>query len=80
MLWLQTAFLFLVAGAGAAVVLTREPARQAIVTCFCGLLLAILFFLYEAPGAAIAEIALGAVAVPVMVLLALARIGGSGAS
>jgi energy-converting hydrogenase B subunit D len=76
MIWLQSLFLVLVAAAGAVVVLTRDPPRQAIALCFYGLLLSILFFLCDAPGLALAEIAFGVLALPLTVLLALARIRG----
>lgn len=76
MIWLQTLMLFLLAAGGAVVVLMRDPARQAVAVCFYALLLAILFFLFDAPGVAFAEIALGAVALPLTILLALARMRG----
>jgi energy-converting hydrogenase B subunit D len=76
MIWLQMFLFFLVAAGGAVVVLTRDPARQAVAVCFYALLVSILFFLFEQPGAAFAEAALGAVALPVTILLALGRIRG----
>jgi energy-converting hydrogenase B subunit D len=74
MTFLQAAALLAVAGCGTAVVLTRDPTRQVIVTGFLGLLLAILFFVFQAPDVALSQIVVGTVAVPVMALLALARL------
>jgi uncharacterized MnhB-related membrane protein len=72
--WLQTGVLLLVAVAGAGVVLTRDPLRQSIAVSFYGLVLALMFFLHQAPDVALSQIVVGAVALPLMILLALARI------
>ena len=74
MSFLQAAALLAVASCGTAVVLTRDPTRQVIVTGFFGMLLAILFFVFQAPDVALSQIVVGAVAVPVMALLTLARL------
>jgi uncharacterized MnhB-related membrane protein len=74
MSFLQSAALLAVAACGTAVVLTRDPTRQVIVTGFFGLLLAVLFFVFEAPDVALSQIVVGAVAVPVMALLTLGRL------
>lgn len=74
MIVLQAAILIFVALGGAAVVLTREPASQAIVVSFYGLLLGILFFVFQAPDVALSQIVVGAVALPLMILLVLARV------
>jgi energy-converting hydrogenase B subunit D len=74
MSFLQAAALLVVAGSGTAVVLTRDPTRQVIVTGFFGLLLAVLFFVFQAPDVALSQIVVGTVAVPVMALLTLARL------
>jgi energy-converting hydrogenase B subunit D len=68
-----TVFL-LVAAAGTAVVLTRDPLNQAIVASFYGLVLGIMFFVYQAPDVALSQITVGAVALPLMILLALAKV------
>ncbi len=73
---LQAVVLTMVAAGGLAVVLTRDPLRQAIVLSFFGMLLGILFFLFEAPDVALSEITVGAVASPLMILLALAKVRG----
>ncbi len=71
---LQAIALVAVAGSGTAVVLTRDPMRQVIVTGFLGLLLAILFFVFQAPDVALSQIVVGGVALPVMALLTLAKL------
>ena len=71
---LQAVALVAVAAGGTAVVLTRDPMRQVIVTGFVGLLLAILFFVLQAPDVALSQIVVGGVALPVMALLTLAKL------
>ena len=71
---LQGVVLAMVCLGGLGVVLTREPVRQSIVVSFYGLLLALLFFLFQAPDVALSQITVGAVALPLMILLALAKI------
>ena len=71
---LQVAALLAVAVAGTATVLTREPQRQAIVSALLGLALGLLFFSFGAPDVALSDFAVTGIAVPVMVLLALAKI------
>jgi energy-converting hydrogenase B subunit D len=71
---LQAVALVLVAAGGAAVVLTRDPLRQAMVAGVFGLLLAVLFFVFQAPDVALSQIGVGSVALPLMILLALAKI------
>jgi len=73
---LQAAILLLVAGGGTAVVVTRDPLRQAMMASFFGILLAILFFVLQAPDVALSEIVVGAVALPLMILLSLAKVRG----
>jgi uncharacterized MnhB-related membrane protein len=71
---LQPALLLLVAAGGAAVALTREPSRQALVASFYGLLLTLLFVTFQAPDVALSELAVGTVIVPLMILLTLAKV------
>jgi uncharacterized MnhB-related membrane protein len=66
--------LTLVLAAGTAVVLTPDPARQAVALSVFGLLLAVLFVVLQAPDVALAQLAVGSAVVPLMVLLALRRI------
>ncbi len=82
MIVLEVTVFVLVAAAGTAVVLTRDPLNQAIVASFYGLVLGIMFFVYQAPDVALSQITVGAVALPLMILLALAKVralrGGNG--
>jgi uncharacterized MnhB-related membrane protein len=71
---LQNGILIFVAAAATAVVFTREPASQTVMVSFYGLLLAIMFFVFQAPDVALSQIVAGAVALPLMILLALARV------
>jgi energy-converting hydrogenase B subunit D len=73
---LQAVALTMVGLAGLGVVLTRDPLRQAIVVSFFGMLLGILFFILQAPDVALSEIVVGAVASPLMILLAVAKVRG----
>lgn len=70
---LRAAILTIVAAVATAVVFTREPAAQAVVVSFYGLMLGIMFFAFQAPDVALSQIVAGAVALPLMILLALAR-------
>jgi uncharacterized MnhB-related membrane protein len=72
----QVVTLTMVALAGLGVVLTRDPLRQAIVVSFFGMLLGLLFFEFQAPDVALSQIVVGAVAAPLMILLALAKVRG----
>jgi uncharacterized MnhB-related membrane protein len=74
--FLQATILVLVGAGGTAVVATRDPLRQAMVASLFGILLAILFFVLQAPDVALSEIVVGAVALPLMILLSLAKIRG----
>lgn len=74
MIAIEVTVFLLVAAAGTAVVLTRDPLNQAIVASFYGLVLGIMFFVYQAPDVALSQIAVGAVALPLMILLALAKV------
>ena len=69
------ALLFLAAAlAGTAVVLTREPRHQALVLSFYGLVLTLLFAVLQAPEVGIAQMAVGGVAVPLMLLVAITSV------
>jgi energy-converting hydrogenase B subunit D len=69
------ACLFLVAAlAGTAVVLTRRPRHQALVLSFYGLVLTLLFATLQAPEVAIAQVAVGGVALPLMLLVAITSV------
>ena len=71
---LQVTLLVLVAAGATAVVLIREPVRQVVVLSGYGLLLAILFMVFQAPDVTLSELTVGAVALPLLLLLALAKV------
>ena len=73
---LQAMLFGLVAIGGTCVVATRDPLRQAMVASFFGILLALLFFTLQAPDVALSEVVVGAVALPLMILVSLAKIRG----
>ena len=72
---LQAVSLGLVMLGSWAVVATRDPVRQAIVASLYGLILGVLFFAFQAPDVALSNIVVGSVALPTVILLALAKIG-----
>lgn len=74
MLVLQFTILSFVAITATAVVLTRDPAKQAIGISFYGLVMALMFFIFQAPDVALSQIVIGAVALPLMILLALTKV------
>ncbi len=68
---LVSVLLLLLACAGGGVVFTRSPRRQVMAMAVNGLVLAVLFMVLQAPDVAFAEIAVGAVAVPLLFLVVL---------
>ena len=71
---LQITILILVAAGATAVVLIRERVRQVLMLSVYGVLLAVLFLAFQAPDVTLSELTVGAVALPVVLLLALAKI------
>jgi energy-converting hydrogenase B subunit D len=69
------AVLVLVAASGTVVVTTRDPKAQAVTLSVYGLVLALLFFVLQAPDVALSQIAVGSALVPLMVLLAVRTVG-----
>jgi len=67
------ALLVLVLLTGSAVVLTRTPLRQVLAMSGNGTALALLFMVLQAPDVAMAELAVGAVATPLLFLVILAN-------
>ena len=72
--FLEIAILILVAIIGTGVVLTRQTTSQVIALSFYGIVLAMMFFIFQAPDVALSQITIGAVALPLMFMLALAKI------
>ena len=75
---LQIAILIGVMLAAPGVALSRDPRRQAVAISFYGQLLALAFVLFEAPDVGLSQLVIGAVVLPFMVLLALARVRRQG--
>jgi energy-converting hydrogenase B subunit D len=71
---LQAVIMLLVALGGASVTLTRDPLRQVIVSGFYGLTLVVLFLVFQAPDVALSAVVVGSIGLPLMVLLALAKV------
>lgn len=73
MMLLQLATLLLVAVAGTAVVFARDPNTQPVGISFFGLALTIMFMVFQAPDVALSQIVVGTVGLPLMIVLALAK-------
>lgn len=71
---LQATCLIVVALLGTLVVATRDPLRQAAVAGIFGLALAALFLSVQAPDVALSEMTVGTIVIPILVLLAMAKI------
>lgn len=65
--------LLLIAVSGFMVVRTRDVTAQTLALSFYGLLLAVMFFFFQAPDVALSQIVVGAVALPLIIMLAIAR-------
>jgi energy-converting hydrogenase B subunit D len=70
---LQITVLVLVAVGATAVVLTRRHVHQVLVLSVYGVLLAVLFLVFQAPDVALSALTVGAVILPIVLLLALAK-------
>ena len=73
MMYFGAVLLLLIGAAGLVVVRTRDVTEQVIALAFYGLLSALMFFVFQAPDVALSQITVGAVALPLMVMLALSR-------
>ena len=71
---LQITLLVLVAAGATAVVLVRRPVQQVLVLSVYGILLAVLFLAFQAPDVTLSELTVGAVALPIILLLTLAKV------
>ncbi len=71
---LQITVLVLVAAGATAVVLIRERVRQVVALSVYGVLLAVLFLVFQAPDVTLSELTVGAVVLPVILLLTLAKV------
>ena len=73
-LLIQFCLLLFLGVTAAAVVFTRRPRDQTIGLSFYGILLAMVFFAYQAPAVALSQIVVGAVTLPMLVMLGLAEV------
>jgi uncharacterized MnhB-related membrane protein len=71
---LQVTILVLVAAGATGVVLVRDPVRQVIALSVYGVLLAILFLAFQAPDVTLSELTVGAVVLPLLLVLTLAKV------
>jgi energy-converting hydrogenase B subunit D len=71
---LQIVVLAGVAAGAMVVVRTRNRIRQVLALSVYGMLLAILFLVFQAPDVTLSELTVGAVALPVILLLAIAKV------
>ena len=71
MIPLQAVVIALVALAGLAVVLTRDLVRLALMSSLFALLLVVYFLVLQAPDVALSELAVGAVAFPLAIVVAI---------
>jgi energy-converting hydrogenase B subunit D len=71
---LQVTLLVLVAAGATAVVLIRAPVRQVLMLSTYGVLLAVLFLAFQAPDVTLSELTVGAVLLPAVLFLTLAKV------
>lgn len=71
---LQVVVLVLVAAGAVAVVRARDRMRQVLLLSAYGVLLAVLFFTFQAPDVTLSELTVGAIALPLILLLAIAKV------
>ena len=73
MIWCGAGILLMLAVSGFMVVRTQDVIEQVIALGFYGLITALMFFFFQAPDVALSQITVGAVALPLMIMLALSR-------
>jgi uncharacterized MnhB-related membrane protein len=71
---LQVTVLVLVAAGALLVVRTKDRTRLVLVLSVYGMLLAILFFVFQAPDVTLSELTVGAVALPLILLLTISKV------
>ncbi len=71
---LQVVVLVLVAAGATLVVRTKDRPRLVIVLSGYGMLLAILFFAFQAPDVSLSELTVGAILLPLILLLAINKV------
>lgn len=73
MMILGTGLLLLIAVSAFVIVRTDDVTNQLLGLGFYGLLFALMFFLFQAPDVALSQITVGAIALPLMIMLAITR-------
>lgn len=73
MMILGVGLLALIAISALVIVHTDDVTNQILALGFYGLLFALMFFLFQAPDVALSQITVGAIALPLMVMLAITR-------
>jgi len=76
MIPLQLVAILLVGLGGLAVVATRDPLRQTLLLGLYGVVLVVLFVVFQAPDVALSELVVSSVAFPFILLAALAKMRG----
>ena len=71
---LQVTLLVLVAAGATAVVLIKDRVRQVLALSVYGVLLALLFLAFQAPDVTLSELTVGAVVLPAVLLITLAKV------
>ncbi len=72
---LQVTVLVLVAAGALVVVRTRDRIRLVLALSVYGILLAVLFLAFQAPDVTLSALTVGAVALPMVLLLAISKVG-----
>ncbi|SEL27067.1 Na(+)/H(+) antiporter subunit B [Streptacidiphilus jiangxiensis] len=72
--WLIGVAVVFVVLAATLAVLTRDPARQAVVLSALGLGLAVLFAVLQAPDVALSQLAVGTALTPLLILLSVRKV------
>ena len=80
MIWFGAGLLLLIAITGFTIVRTRDVVNQLLALGFYGLLMALMFFVFQAPDVALSQVTVGAVALPLMIILALSRMRARGSA
>jgi energy-converting hydrogenase B subunit D len=70
---MASALMLLIAASGLVVVCTRDVTKQVLALSFYGIVMALAFFFFQAPDVALSQVVVGAVALPLMIMLALSR-------
>lgn len=70
----RAVLLIMIGLAGTGVALSREPVQQAMAAGYLGMLLVVLFVVFQAPDVALSQAVVGVLALPLMVVLTVAKV------